>query len=76
MVRFYGVTHDQLSEAAELFLDRLGRRRVRERRGVTAVELFLDRRDAERVVEDWDRDEPAQAGLLSVEVIELEMTPN
>ena len=23
-----------------------------------AVELFLDRREAERVVEDWDRDEP------------------
>ena len=32
-----------------------------------AIELFLSRRDAERVVEDWDRDEPEQAGLLRVE---------
>ena len=32
-----------------------------------AVELFFDRCEAERVVEDWDRDEPDQAGLLRVE---------
>jgi hypothetical protein len=37
-----------------------------------AVELFLDRREAERVVEDWDRDEPEQAGLLRVDVVNLE----
>jgi hypothetical protein len=37
-----------------------------------AVEFFLDRRDAERVVEDWDRDEPDQAGLLHVAVIDLD----
>jgi hypothetical protein len=29
-----------------------------------AVELFLRREDAERVVRDWDRDEPELAGLL------------
>jgi hypothetical protein len=27
-----------------------------------AVELFLRREDAERVVRDWDRDKPEQAG--------------
>jgi hypothetical protein len=32
-----------------------------------AIELFLDRGEAERVVKDWDRDEPGQAGLLRVE---------
>jgi hypothetical protein len=36
-----------------------------------AVELFLKRRDAERVVEDWDRDDPDQAGLLRIAVLEL-----
>jgi hypothetical protein len=41
-----------------------------------AVELFLRREDAERVVRDWDRDEPEQAGLLHVEVVELETSPN
>jgi hypothetical protein len=41
-----------------------------------AVELFLDRRQAERVVENWDRDEPDQAGLLRVEVIEMEAGTN
>jgi hypothetical protein len=41
-----------------------------------AVELFLRREDAERLVRDWDRDEPEQAGLLHVEVIELETSPN
>ena len=41
-----------------------------------AVELFLRRDDAERLVRDWDRDEPEQAGLLHVEVIELETSPN
>jgi hypothetical protein len=37
------------------------------------VELLLDRRGAERVVDDWDRDEPDQAGLLHVETIDLEL---
>jgi hypothetical protein len=37
---------------------------------------FLRREDAERVVRDWDREEPEQAGLLHVEVIELEMSAN
>ena len=32
------------------------------------VERFLRREDAERVVRDWDREEPDQAGLLHVEV--------
>jgi hypothetical protein len=41
-----------------------------------AVELVLWREDAERVVRDWDRQEPEQAGLLHVEVIELETSPN
>jgi len=41
-----------------------------------AVELFLDRREAERVVRDWDRDEPDQAGLLRVEPVELVISAN
>jgi hypothetical protein len=41
-----------------------------------AVEFFLQREDAERVVCDWDRDEPAEAGLLHVEIVELEASPN
>jgi hypothetical protein len=41
-----------------------------------AVELFLRREDAERVVCDWDREAPEQAGLLHVEVIELETSVN
>ena len=41
-----------------------------------AVELFLRREDAERIVRDWNRDEPEQAGLLHVEVIDLETSAN
>jgi hypothetical protein len=41
-----------------------------------AVELFLRREDAERVVLDWDRDEPQDAGPLHVEAVELETSPN
>jgi hypothetical protein len=41
-----------------------------------AVELFIRREDAERVLRDWDRDEPQQAGLLSVEAVELETSSN
>jgi hypothetical protein len=37
-----------------------------------AVELFLRREDAERVVRNRDRDEPGQASLLHVEVVELD----
>jgi hypothetical protein len=41
-----------------------------------AVELILRREDAERVVRAWDRDEPEDAGLLQVEVVDLELSPN
>jgi hypothetical protein len=41
-----------------------------------AIELFTERRAAERVVENWDRDEPERAGELHVEPIELETSPN
>jgi hypothetical protein len=42
-----------------------------------AIELFVDRREAERVIENWDRDEPDQAGALRVESIEIKAgTPN
>jgi hypothetical protein len=41
-----------------------------------AVELFVHREDAEQVVRDWDRDEPDHAGLLHVEVVELETSRN
>ena len=41
-----------------------------------AIELFTNRREAERVVERWDRDEPDRAGELDVEPVELETSPN
>jgi hypothetical protein len=41
-----------------------------------AIELFIDRREAERVIESWNRDEPERAGELHVEPIELETSPN
>ena len=41
-----------------------------------ADRLLLRREDAERVVRDWDREEPEQAGLLHVEVIELQTSAN
>jgi hypothetical protein len=41
-----------------------------------AIELFLDRRDAERLVANWDRDEPERAGELRVEPIEIETSPH
>ena len=41
-----------------------------------AIELFADRREAERVVENWVRDEPERAGELRGEPIELETTAN
>jgi hypothetical protein len=34
-----------------------------------AIQRFSDRRDAERVVEDWNRDEPERVGELHVEAI-------
>jgi hypothetical protein len=40
------------------------------------VELFVRREDAERLVRDWDQDEPEQAGLVHVEIVELETSPN
>lgn len=36
-----------------------------------ALELFVDRQMAERMVENWDRDEPDRVGELRVEPIEL-----
>jgi hypothetical protein len=36
-----------------------------------AVELFITRVEAEAVVDAWDRDEPEQAGVLRVEMIEF-----
>jgi hypothetical protein len=41
-----------------------------------AIELFVDRQMAELMVENWDRDEPERAGELSIEPVELEMSPN
>jgi hypothetical protein len=41
-----------------------------------AVELFATRREAELVVENWDRDEPEPAGELRVELIEFETSTN
>lgn len=40
------------------------------------IELYLRREVAERMVRDWDRDEPADAGLLRVEVVELDLSRN
>jgi hypothetical protein len=36
-----------------------------------AVELFTSREEAEAIVQAWDLDEPEQAGVLRVEMIEL-----
>lgn len=52
---------------------RLGSRACAARGGSRA---FLRREDAERIVRDWDREAPEQAGLLHVEVIEFEMSAN
>jgi hypothetical protein len=41
-----------------------------------AIELFTDRRQAELVVENWNRDEPERAGKLRVERVDLEVSPN
>jgi hypothetical protein len=41
-----------------------------------AIELFADRRDAERVVVSWNRDEPDRAGELRIESLDLETAPN
>jgi hypothetical protein len=41
-----------------------------------AVELFTRREEAEAIVQAWDRDEPEQAGVLRVEMIKLETSPN
>jgi hypothetical protein len=40
-----------------------------------AIELFANPREAERVVQNWDDDEPERAGELHVEAIELETSP-
>jgi hypothetical protein len=49
---------------------------VSERMSDEALELFVDRQMAERVVENWDRDEPDHAGELSVEPVVLETSSN
>jgi hypothetical protein len=36
-----------------------------------AVEIFTRRKEAEAIVQVWDRDEPDQAGTLRVEKIEF-----
>jgi hypothetical protein len=41
-----------------------------------AVDLLSTRAAAEAVVRAWDRDESDQAGVLHVELIELEALPN
>jgi hypothetical protein len=41
-----------------------------------AIEIFTERREAERVVENWNRDEPDRPGELRVEPIELDMSQN
>jgi hypothetical protein len=41
-----------------------------------ALELFPTYEEAEAVVQAWDRDEPDQAGVLHVEMIELETSAN
>jgi hypothetical protein len=41
-----------------------------------AFELFVDRREAELVVENWNRDEPERVGELQIEPIELEISFN
>jgi hypothetical protein len=41
-----------------------------------AVELFATRREAELVVQNWDRDEPERAGELRVEPVKLETSVN
>jgi hypothetical protein len=41
-----------------------------------AVELFTTREEAGALVQAWDRDEPEQAGILRVEMVELETLPN
>jgi hypothetical protein len=41
-----------------------------------AVELFTRREEAEAIVQAWERDEPGQAGVLRVEAVGLETSPN
>jgi hypothetical protein len=41
-----------------------------------AAELFTSREEAEAIVQAWDRDEPDQAGVLRVETVEFETSPN
>jgi hypothetical protein len=40
------------------------------------AQLFTSREEAEAIVQAWDRDEPEQAGVLRVEMIKLETSPN
>jgi hypothetical protein len=37
-----------------------------------AVELLPTREEAEAIVQAWDRDEPDQAGVLRIEMIEFQ----
>jgi hypothetical protein len=44
--------------------------------GRRQLQALVRRGAAERVVEDWDRDEPDRAGLLRTVAVELETAPN
>jgi hypothetical protein len=41
-----------------------------------ALALFVERREAERIIENWDRDESDRARELRVEPIELDTASN
>jgi hypothetical protein len=41
-----------------------------------ALELFTSRKEAEAIVQAWDRDEPDQAGALRVELVEFKTSSN
>ena len=41
-----------------------------------AIELFVERREADLMVENWNRDEPDRAGELHIEPVELETSVN
>jgi hypothetical protein len=41
-----------------------------------ALALFVDRREAEQIIENWDRDEPDRAGELRIEPIEFQKEAN
>jgi hypothetical protein len=48
---------------------------VSERLG-EAIEIFADRREAERVVQNYDYNEPERSGELFIEPVELDTSLN